>query len=91
MVPAHAGLQDNGPGNIRILRYSDILLLAAEAYNEIDNPSKALEYLNMVRARARGTNTFILKDVTDTDKNTLREKNLCRASFRIGYGRTSLV
>jgi len=73
-VPAHPGLQDNGPGNIRILRYADILLLAAEAYNEIDNPSKALEYLNIVRARARGTNNFILKDVTETDKNLLREK-----------------
>jgi starch-binding outer membrane protein, SusD/RagB family len=73
-VPAHAGLQDNGPGNIRILRYSDILLLAAEAYNEIGDATKALGYLNMVRARARGTNNFILKDVTITDKDQLREK-----------------
>ncbi|MEO5905797.1 MAG: RagB/SusD family nutrient uptake outer membrane protein, partial [Saprospiraceae bacterium] len=45
-VPAHPGLQDNGPGNIRIIRYSDILLLAAEAQNEIGNPGKALTYLN---------------------------------------------
>ncbi len=73
-VPAHAGLQDNGPGNIRLLRYSDILLLAAEAYNEENNAVKALEYLNMVRARARGSNNFILADVTDTDKSILREK-----------------
>ncbi len=73
-VPAHAGLQDNGPGNIRLLRYSDILLLAAEAQNEENNSAKALEYLNMVRKRARGTNNFILADVTDTDKSILREK-----------------
>lgn len=73
-VPAHAGLQDNGPGNIRILRYSDILLLAAEAYNETGDAAKALTYLNMVRARARGTNNFILKDVTSTDQIELREK-----------------
>jgi len=73
-VPAHAGLQDNGPGNIRIIRYSDILLLAAEAYNEINNTTKALDYLNMVRARARGSNGFILKDVTTTDQTELREK-----------------
>jgi tetratricopeptide (TPR) repeat protein len=72
-VPAHPGLQDNGPGNIRILRYADILLLAAEAYNEEGNSSKALEYLNMVRARARGSNNFILKDITTTDQNDLRE------------------
>lgn len=73
-VPAHAGLQDNGPGNIRILRYADILLLAAEAYNETGNSGKALEYLNMVRARARGTNNFILPDVTTTAQSDLREK-----------------
>lgn len=73
-VPAHAGLQDNGPGNIRIMRYSDILLLAAEAWNELGNTTKALEYLNMVRARARGSNNFILPDVTTTDPNALREK-----------------
>ncbi|MGB4848564.1 MAG: RagB/SusD family nutrient uptake outer membrane protein [Saprospiraceae bacterium] len=73
-VPAHPGLQDNGPGNIRILRYADILLLAAEAYNEIGNSAKALEYINMVRARARGNNHFILPNLTITDKNALREK-----------------
>lgn len=73
-VPAHAGLQDNGPGNIRILRYADILLLAAEAYNETGNPGKALEYLNLVRARARGTNNFILPDVTTTVQSELRDK-----------------
>ena len=73
-VPQHAGLQDNGPGNIRLLRYSDILLLGAEAHNETGNPGKALEYLNMVRARARGNNMFILKDVTVTAQAELREK-----------------
>ncbi len=73
-VPAHAGLQDNGPGNIRILRYADILLLAAEAFNETGNPGKALDYLNQVRARARGTNNFILPDVTTTNQPELREK-----------------
>jgi starch-binding outer membrane protein, SusD/RagB family len=72
-VPAHSGLQDNGPGNIRILRYSDILLLGAEAYNEENNPAKALEYLNIVRTRARGSNNFILPNVTTMDKAELRE------------------
>lgn len=72
-VPAHSGLQDNGPGNIRILRYADILLLGAEAYNEENNPAKALEYLNSVRTRARGSNNFILPDVTTIDKTELRE------------------
>lgn len=73
-VPAHPGLQDNGPGNIRVLRYADVLLLAAEALNENNNPTDALKYLNMVRKRARGTNNFILPDVTVTDKDQLRER-----------------
>ncbi len=72
-VPAHSGLQDNGPGNIRVLRYSDILLLGAEAYNEENNPAKAVEYLNIVRTRARGSNNFILPNVTTMDKAELRE------------------
>lgn len=73
-VPSHPGLQDNGPGNIRVIRYSDILLLAAEAKNELMKPAEALPLLNQVRKRARGTNNFILPDVTVTDQAQLREK-----------------
>ncbi|MCK6692191.1 MAG: RagB/SusD family nutrient uptake outer membrane protein, partial [Thermoanaerobaculia bacterium] len=40
-VPAHTGLQDNGPGNIRVLRYADVLLLAAEALNENGKSAEA--------------------------------------------------
>lgn len=73
-VPAHTGLQDNGPGNIRVLRYADILLLAAEALNENGKSAEALQYLNQVRKRARGTSNFILPDITITDQSQLREK-----------------
>lgn len=73
-VPSHTGLQDNGPGNIRILRYADILLLAAEALNENGKSADALIYLNQVRKRARGTNNFILPDVTVTDQSQLRDR-----------------
>lgn len=71
-VPAHPGLQDNGPGNLRLLRYADILLLAAEALNELGQPGQALNYLNLVRQRARGNNNFILPDITTTDQAELR-------------------
>ena len=71
-VGSHPGLQDNGPGNIRLLRYADIILLGAEAANETGNTSKALEYVNMIRKRARGTNNFILKDLTISNQNDLR-------------------
>ncbi len=73
-VPTHPGLQDNGPGNIRILRYSDMLLLAAEALNENGKPAEALIYLNKVRKRARGSSAVLLPDVTITDQSMLREK-----------------
>lgn len=73
-VPSHPGLQDNGPGNIRVIRYSDIILLDAEAKNELGKSAEALPLLNQVRKRARGTNNFILPDVTVTDQSQLREK-----------------
>jgi tetratricopeptide (TPR) repeat protein len=73
-VESHPGLQDNGPGNIRILRYADVLLMAAEALNEINNPTEALKYLNQVRQRARGTRTTVLPDLVFSDKLTLRER-----------------
>jgi hypothetical protein len=38
--------------NLRILRYADVLLMAAEAHHKAGNDGKAAEYVNMVRARA---------------------------------------
>ena len=38
--------------NIRVLRYADVLLMAAEAYNRSNQDQKALEYINLVRERA---------------------------------------
>lgn len=48
--------------NHRIIRYADVLLMAAEAYNRKSTPddAKAKTYLNMVRTRAS------LPDVTST-------------------------
>ena len=61
--------------NQRILRYADVLLMAAEAANELggtQNITDALAWLEMVRKRARGTSTTILPPVTTTDQATLR-------------------
>jgi hypothetical protein len=38
--------------NYRTIRYSDVLLMAAEAYNQVGNDTKAQLYLNQVRRRA---------------------------------------
>ncbi len=59
--------------NRRLIRYADVLLMAAEALNENNKATLALPYLNMVRARARAGNNAILPDITVTDKNQLRD------------------
>lgn len=59
--------------NIRLIRYSDVLLMAEEAANELGNVSTALEYLEMVRARARGGDNTILPKITTTNPTELRE------------------
>jgi len=58
----------------RLIRYADVLLMAAEALNENGKPADALTYLNQVRKRARGGNISILPDVSTSDKNLLRDK-----------------
>ena len=61
--------------NHRILRYADVLLMAAEAANEVGGTQKttdALAWLEQVRKRARGTNNAILPAVTTTNQAQLR-------------------
>jgi hypothetical protein len=57
----------------RLIRYADVLLMAAEALNENNKSSEALVYLNMVRARARNGNPDILPDITTTSQSELRD------------------
>lgn len=59
--------------NRRIIRFADVLLVAAEASNENNKPAQALSYLNEVRERAREGNNALLPDVTTTAKDALRD------------------
>lgn len=62
--------------NVRILRYADVVLMFAEAANEVGgtaNITAARNALNSVRARARAGNASVLPDVTTTDQATLRD------------------
>jgi hypothetical protein len=59
--------------NRRLIRYADVLLMAAEALNENNKSAEALPHLNAVRARAREGNNAILPDITITEKNALRD------------------
>ena len=67
-----SGFNQGAQQNIRVLRFSDILLMNAEAANETGNATLALVSLNKVRARARNGNAGILPDVTTTDQTALR-------------------
>ena len=52
---AQGDLNLTNPNNYRAIRYSDVLLMAAEAYNRGGiSDAKAQEYLSIVRARAFG-------------------------------------
>lgn len=63
--------------NVRILRYADVVLMYAEAANELGgaaNATLALDALNSVRARARtGAPTGTLPNLTTTDQAALRD------------------
>jgi hypothetical protein len=59
--------QSDGPSNYRLIRYADVLLMAAEAANELGLTDKALAYLKKVRDRVN------MPEVTETNKERLRE------------------
>ncbi len=59
--------------NRRIIRYADVLLMAAEASAQNNNIPQALNFLNEVRRRARGNNPDVLPDITETNPAMLLE------------------
>lgn len=52
--------------NFTIIRFADVLLMAAEAEAELGNLDKALEYVNLVRARAANSDHWV-KNADGTD------------------------
>lgn len=48
--------------NVNLMRWSDVLLMAAEAEVEAGTTDKALEYVNLVRTRAAGTTWWVYKN-----------------------------
>lgn len=50
--------------NIKIIRYADVILMAAEAANELGQFGKAANYVNMIRNRAGLANTTAADQVT---------------------------
>lgn len=59
------------PDNVRVMRYADVLLLAAEACVQSGNSSKALTYVNEVRDRAQ------LDALTSVDMDVIMNERFC--------------
>ena len=59
--------------NIRLIRYADVVLMAAEGENELGNPAAANANLEMVRARARGSNPLVLPRIESMVQSVLRD------------------
>ena len=59
--------------NFPVLRYADILLMYAEALNELNGPTAdAYQAINQVRQRARNKQTGVLLDLTSLTKDSFR-------------------
>lgn len=65
-------LHGNGAYNQRILRYADVILMAAECSNELGQGSQAETYLEMIRARAREGKAGVLPKVIFQDQAQMR-------------------
>jgi len=78
--------------NIRLMRYADVILMAAEAANEVGgvpNTTKALQWLEMIRARARGGGAVLPAITAPITQAALRTaiKKERRAEFGMEYER----
>ncbi len=65
--------------DLKVMRYAEVLLLAAEAHLQAGNAAKATEYMNMVRTRAQETP---LTTVTLNDIKTEKRLELCNEGVR---------
>lgn len=70
---------DNSPMNFPVLRYADVLLMKAEALNELGNTSLAEAPLNLVRARAG------LPAVSGLTQAAFREKLLDERRLELAF------
>ncbi len=69
--------------NVKILRYSDVLLLAAECEVEVGDLNRARTLVNQVRARAANSVSMVKKYVSDADP-TKGFTNVNAANYKVG-------
>lgn len=71
--PSFWGPTQMDAGNVNLMRFADVLLMAAEAEVETGSLAKALDYVNMVRARAANPTGWVYKNA-DYDPATATYK-----------------
>lgn len=86
---------DDAPGNKIYIRFADVLLWKAEAYNETGNSAQAIAIINRVRQRARnglsvsgGANpagTLPDRDATVTDKAQIKTWLIHERRVELGF------
>lgn len=60
--------------NLILIRYADVLLMFAEAENEVNGPTQAAyDAVNAVRGRARGNDATVLPDLKGLSQDQFRE------------------
>lgn len=69
----------NSNKNLRVIRFGEVLLMAAEAANEMGNPTQACDFLNQIRTRAG------LPDFNSNDIDTLRLKIWNERRFELAF------
>lgn len=80
LVPLSAvSSYDNSPLNFPVLRYADVLLMKAEALNELGRTAEAVTPLNEVRSRAG------LGNVAGLSKDAFREKVLHERRMELAF------
>lgn len=94
-------IKGDGDLNVEAIRFADVLLIEAEALNELGNGAAALIPLNKIRKRAResylyddslGSTTVpdgLLPDITTTDQSQLRNiiRRERRSELALEFGR----
>ena len=72
--------------NFSVIRYADILLIAAEASNEVDPAGNdKYTWINMVRARARNGVDTDLPDLVGLSQDEFREAVLEERRFELAF------
>ena len=62
-----------------VMRYAEALLISAEVENQLNNPGRAVDLVNMIRNRAG------LADFSSTDKGTIHEEVMLQRRLELAF------